>query len=278
MDCQAVRGKIDLYIDGVLSPADSEPFLVHVESCQDCRKELEDIMRLHRALRSLGDVEPPFGLAAAAARKARRRRGMPFAYISVGVAAALTFALVLTNVVIPRYTRYNRSADLAAPESFMMAAPAEEYNLSGAEGEAPAAAEEAPSEEAPAAGKGADMMATRNGVLTSDAAEYPAEAAEPESGELLQKDRAYIMMATPAPSRIVTVAADDDRQTDIRSALEFIIAEHGVEAFFFSNDAMDAISFVIPEAALGDIVELTADFMPEGEITAGEVIEFRFLK
>jgi hypothetical protein len=221
----------------------------------------------------LGDVEPPFGLAAAAARKARRRRGMPFAYISVGVAAALAFALVLTNVVIPRYTRYNRSADLAAPESFMMAAPAEEYNLSGAEGEAPAAAEEAP-----AAGKGADMMATRNGVLTSDAAEYPAEAAEPESGELLQKDRAYIMMATPAPSRIVTVAADDDRQMDIRSALEFIIAEHGVEAFFFSDDAMDAISFVIPEAALGDIVELTADFMPEGEITAGEVIEFRFLK
>ena len=272
MDCQAVRGKIDLYIDGVLSPADSEPFLVHMESCQDCRKELEDIMRLHRALRSLGDVEPPCGLAAAAARKARRRRGMPFAYISVGVAAALAFALVLTNVVFPRYTRYNRSADLAAPESFMMAAPAEEYSLSGAEGEAPAAAEEAP-----AAGKGADMMATRNGVFTSDAAEYTAEAAEPELGELLPKDQAYIMTA-PAPSRIVTVAADDDRQTDIRSALEYIISEHGVEAFFFSDDAMDAISFVIPEAALGDIVELTADFMPEGEITADEVIEFRFLK
>ena len=66
MDCQAVRGKINLYIDGVLSPADSEPFLVHVESCQDCRKELDDIMRIHRALCSLGDVDSALVLADAA--------------------------------------------------------------------------------------------------------------------------------------------------------------------------------------------------------------------
>ena len=114
MDCQAVRGKIDLYIDGVLSPADSEPFLVHVESCQDCRKELEDIMRLHRALRSLGDVEPPFGLAAAAARKARRR--VASSYFR-GRGAALTFALVLTNV-LSRDIRDITECRPGAPESF----------------------------------------------------------------------------------------------------------------------------------------------------------------
>ncbi len=272
MDCQAVRGKIGLYIDGVLSPADSEPFLAHVESCQDCRKELEVMMRLHRALRSLGDLEPPSGLAAAAARKARRRRGMPFAYISVGVAAALAFALVLTNVVLPRH---NRSAEQAAPESYMMAAPAEEYHsFSDVEGEVPAATEAAP---APATRSGPYMVATQDNVLTSDAAEYPAEAAEPEAGEPLPKDRAYIMTA-PVPSHIVTVAADDQRQTGIRAALEFIIAEHDIEPFFFSDDTMDAISFVIPETALGDIAELSADFMPGEEIAAGEVIEFRFMK
>lgn len=272
MDCQAVRGKIDLYIDGVLSPMDSEPFLVHVESCQDCKKELDDMMRLHRALRSLGDVEPPFGLAAAAVRKARRRRGMPFAYISVGVAAALAFALVLTSVVSPRS---NRSTDQAAPESYMMAAPAEEWHsLSDAAGEAPAATEAAP---APAAGKGPETMATRNDVLAPNAPAFPAEAAEPESGELLQKDRAYIMNA-PAPSCIVTVAADDERQTDIRAALESIIAEYDIEAFLYSDDALDAISFAIPEAALGDIAALMADFMPEGEVAAGAIIKFRFMK
>ena len=41
---------------------------------------------------------------------------------------------------------------------------------------------------------------------------------------------------------------------------------------------MDAISFVIPEAALVDIAVLTVDFLPEGEIAAGAVIEFRFMK
>ena len=102
MNCQTVKGKIDLYIDGVLSSADTEPFLAHVESCQDCKRELEDMLRLHKALRSLGDVEPPSGLAEAAARKARKRRGMPIAYISVGVAAALAFTLLLTNVISPR--------------------------------------------------------------------------------------------------------------------------------------------------------------------------------
>jgi len=275
MDCQAVRRKIDLYIDGVLSPADSEPFLAHVESCQDCRKELQEMMRLQRALRSLGDLEPPFGLAAAAARKARRRRGMPFAYISVGVAAALAFALVLTNVILPRYARYNRSADQAAPESYMMAAPAEErHSFSDAAGEVSAATEEAP---APVAGNGPEMMATQDGAFTSYAAEYPAEAEEPESDELLQKDQAHIMTA-PEPSHIVTVAADDDRQKDIRARLEFIIAEHDIEAFFFSDCTADVISFAVPEAALEDIAALKAELMPEEEIAIGEVIEFRFMK
>jgi len=273
MDCQAVRGKIDLYVDGVLSPADFEPFLGHVESCQRCRKELEDMMRLHRALRSLGDVEPPFGLAAAAARKARRRRGMPFAYISVGVAAALAFALVLTSVISPRA---NRSTEQAAPESYMMAAPAEEYqSFSDAAGEAPAATEAVP---APAARTGPDIVASQNDGMFPDAAEYPAEAAEPESGELLhQKNQAYIMTA-PAPSYIITIPADDERQANIWAVLESIIAEHGVEVFFSSNDAMDAISFAVPEAALESISALAADFMRDAEITAGEMIEFRFIK
>jgi len=272
MDCQAVRGKIDLYIDGVLNPADAEPFLGHVESCQHCKKQLEDMMRLHRALRSLGDVEPPLGLAAAAARKARRRRSIPFAYISVGVAAALAFALVLTSVISPRA---NKSTDPAVPERYMMAAPSEEYIAFDAAGEAPAATEAVP---APAARAEPDMVATQNDGMPSDAAGYPAEAAEPESGELLQQKNPAHIMTAPAPSYIVAIPAVDERQANIRAALQFIIDEHGIEAFFFSDDAMDSISFVIPEAAVESISALAEDFIPDGEIASGEMIEFRFIK
>jgi hypothetical protein len=271
MDCQAVRGKINLYIDGVLSSADSEPFLVHVGSCQDCKRELDNMMRLHRALRSLGDVEPPLGLADAAARKARKRRGMPIAYISVGVAAALAFALVLTNVVLPRY---NYSTDQAVPESYMMAAPADEWQSISGTGEAAEGAVEAP---APAPRQAADAETDRSDALFSDTPEAPAEDEAPESGELLQEDQMFIMTA-PAPSCIVTVAADDERQTGVRAALESIIAEYGIEAIFLSDDVMDTISFVLPEAALEDITVLTADFIPEDEITVNALIEFRFIK
>jgi hypothetical protein len=270
MDCQAVKGKIDYYIDGVLSSADIEPFLVHVESCHGCKKELSDMLCLHKALRSLGDVEPPLGLAAAAARKARKRRIMPIAYISVGVAAALALALSLTNVVLPRY---NNGTDYAVPESYMMAAPADEGHYA-AEQEAAAGAAEAP---APAAKQAPDAEIARDERGHSDIAEAPAESAASDSGDLMQEDQVFIMTA-PAPSCIITVAAQDERQMSVRAALEAIIAEHGIVATYISDDAMDAISFVIPEAALEHIVALVEDFISEGEITVNALIEFRFAK
>ena len=82
-------------------------------------------------------------------------------------------------------------------------------------------------------------------------------------------------MTVPEPSCIVTVAADDERQTNIRAALEFFIAEHGIEAFFSATTRWTH-SFVIPEAA-GGYCRPDGGFLP-GEIAAGAVIEFRFMK
>ena len=271
MDCQAAREKIDLYIDGVLSPADMELLLAHVEFCPDCRRELDDMLRLHKALASLGEVDPPAGLAAAAVRKARRRRGMPIAYISVGMAAVMAFILVLTSGILPQL---GNTTEQLMPESYMMAAPAEGADNGTRSEEAAAGAAEAPAavpKQAPASEPPQDDL-----MFSAAADTAPVESAAPETGELPQEDQMFAMTA-PAPACIVYVAADD-RQTDIRAGLESIIAEHDIEPTFLSNDALDTISFVLPEAALEEITALVGGLAPEGVITVDALIEFRFAK
>jgi predicted anti-sigma-YlaC factor YlaD len=270
MDCQTAREKIDLYIDGVLNPADIELLLAHVEFCPDCRSELDDMLRLHKALASLGEVEPPAGLAAAAARKARRRRGMPFAYISVGVAAAMAFILVLTSGILPQLSN---SSEKMMPESYMMVAPADgadngtqSERAAGGAAEAPAAAEQAEAN-----------SASRDDIMFSAAADAaPEETAAPETGELMQGEQ-MVEMAAPVPSCIVYVTTDN-RQTEIRAELESIITEHDIEPTFLSDDALDTISFIVPEAAIGEVTALVEGLEIEGEIAADTLIEFRFAK
>jgi hypothetical protein len=271
MDCQTAKEKIDLYIDGVLSPADIELLLAHVEDCPDCRRELDDMMRLHKALASLGGVEPPPGLAAAAARKARRHRGMPIAYISVGAAAVMAFVLLLTSGILPQL---GNTTQQLMPESYMMAAPADGADSGTRSEEAAAGAAEEPAavpKQAPDNGTLQDEL-----MFSAAADASPAESAAPEAGELPQEEQMFVMTA-PAPACIVYVVADD-RQTDIRAQLETIITKFDIEPTFVSNDALDTISFVLPEAALEEVTALAEDFAPEGEITVDALIEFRFVK
>ena len=150
MDCQTAKEKIDLYIDGVLNSAETEELNAHAASCPSCQEELENALRLKKALAALGELEPPEGLAREAVRKARKRRAVPFAYISVAAAAVIALAVMLTSGMLPNA---GGDADNGVRENVMMAAPAEgaQQDESYAMDMAPAAAEAPAAEMAPAA-------------------------------------------------------------------------------------------------------------------------------
>jgi|GEM_PF-1477200 len=272
MDCQTVKEKINLYIDGMLSSAESLQLVMHAESCPECKKELDDKLRLKKALSALGELEPPEGLAAGAVRRARKRRGVPIAYISVGVAAALALVVILTTGVLPQKAN---DAERISTESMMMAAPAEDAQSGTGSAFGGTSATEAPMSVEDQAPKLASVPEPASQEPASPSVESSMSAeSTAEAGDMMQEN--MVAMGAPEPDCIVYVSAD--RETDVKAALESIIAEHNIKASFLSDDAMDTYSFVLPEDALEELTALTADLEPEGEVAADKLIEFRFIK
>jgi hypothetical protein len=59
MICTDREKQLPAYLEGILSPGEMEECRVHLESCETCRKILEDLKKTDRLLRGLAEVEPP---------------------------------------------------------------------------------------------------------------------------------------------------------------------------------------------------------------------------
>ncbi len=267
MDCRTAKENIELYIDGVLSSAQTEELYAHADTCPECKKELENALRLKKALAALGRLEAPEGLAKEAVRKARKRRTVPFAYISAAAAAVITLVVILTSGVLP-----NTGGGVAngeVQENIMMAAPADgaEQDESYAMDMAPAAAEAPAEEMAPAATEAPapEEPATDYTVMESEGMiDAQTQGVPKVAGETGSETPDYI------------VYVPDDLAADIRAALENMIVEYGFDSNIVSDGMTDSISFVITEDIIDLVSELTADLPLEGGLTEGQLIEFVF--
>lgn len=167
MDCRTVQQNLDLFVDGFLSEIDRQQLLDHAANCAACKKAAFDAVRLKNALASLGEIEPPGGLAMSAIRQAKKKKPV-FAYISVG-AAAVAAAVALVVVLGPGSGLDN---------STRMSAGVEMYSESAAEeaGAQPADMMEAPQQAmgGAASDEAADIMHLP--VRDSEAAVYLSEA------------------------------------------------------------------------------------------------------
>lgn len=137
MDCRTVQQNLDLFVDGFLSESDRQQLFDHAANCAACKKAIDDAVRLKNALASLGELEPPRGLAMSAIKQARKKKPI-FAYISVGT-AAVAAAVALVMVLGPgsgmdNSTRMSAGAEMysesaaeeaGAPQADMMEAPQE---------------------------------------------------------------------------------------------------------------------------------------------------------
>ena len=267
MDCQTSKENIELYIDGVLSSAQTEELYAHADTCSECKKELENSLRLKKALAALGRLEAPEGLAKEAIRKARKKSRVPFAYISAAAAAMIALVVILTSGVLPNAG--GGAANKGVQESILMAVPedggvqdeAYAMDMAPAPAEAPAeemapAATEAPAAEKPAA---SDVTIEPEEMFAVQTQEVPKVAGD-----------------TDFESPDYTVYVPDDLAADIRVALENMIIEYGFEYKDVSDGMTDSISFVITEDIIDLISELTADLPLDGVLTEGQIIEFVF--
>lgn len=255
MDCRTAKVNIDLYIDGVLGSAQTQELNAHAANCLSCKKDIENAIRLKKALAALGELQPPEGLAREAARRARKNRTFPFAYISVAAAAVIALAVMLTSGVLPNA---GGGATRGAQENMLMTAPedgvqADEFlamEIAPQEEAAEAPAAEVPEQEMPAA---PEYFAMQSDEMK------PKAAGEPGS----------VM-----PACIVYVP--EDRMADIRAALERMSAEYGFEYAAAYDELTESFSFVITKDIIKELSQLTEGLLLEGTILEGETIQFIF--
>lgn len=61
MNCWEIREMISRYVDDDLSQEEQKAFASHIQSCSDCRKELEVSQSLHQLFLSAEKFEAPYG-------------------------------------------------------------------------------------------------------------------------------------------------------------------------------------------------------------------------
>ncbi len=100
MVCEEMRGKIDEYLDGALSPEEAKRFEEHMSSCPDCSEELRLARAVLKALGELGEIEVPSDFLGRVhekidAEKARSKKRL----IYIRRAGALAACIVLAAAV-----------------------------------------------------------------------------------------------------------------------------------------------------------------------------------
>lgn len=135
MKCQEAKELFPVYIDGFLSPEETQELQLHLEECRECREDLDSLQELSHILQSMPDVPiPPEFKPALHARLVeisavartevpfwQRRWTKPFAVAAVFVflIAAASVGNILGNTeheTIALNNSRNVSSDMAVPE------------------------------------------------------------------------------------------------------------------------------------------------------------------
>ncbi len=101
MDCKTANEYINLYADNMLGEEQTQQLFSHIESCAECKKDLENTLLLKKKLHGLGELDAPEGLALSAIKKAKKNKISVFAFASVGVAAVAALVIIFITGIIP---------------------------------------------------------------------------------------------------------------------------------------------------------------------------------
>lgn len=202
MVCEEMRGKIDEYLDGALSPEEARRFEEHMSSCPDCSEELRLARAVLKALGELGEIEVPSNFLGRVhekidAEKARSRKRL----IYIRRAGALAACIVLAAAVYSGFDgaqfekngnemlTQERMENTAAPTPEPTAAPAADTAVPQKEVEPEVTVQptQAPKKQAPKPAKSAPAAsATPAATVTPTVSAAPTEenapaAAAPEA-------------------------------------------------------------------------------------------------
>ncbi|HWC40275.1 MAG TPA: anti-sigma factor [Acidimicrobiales bacterium] len=109
--------RLSSLVDGELAPAEMAAAQRHLEHCELCADELDDVERTRQLLRHLDAPKPPEGFVAGLVRR-HRRLTLFVAALSViaGIAAALVFTLSSPREdVTPPVNRFERIHATSTP-------------------------------------------------------------------------------------------------------------------------------------------------------------------
>ncbi len=80
MECQGIREKLSIYLEGSVTPEEKQWIEKHLDSCDSCRDAFKDLQKTRNLLGNLEEVEPPAWMTrkimARVAQQAERRRGI----------------------------------------------------------------------------------------------------------------------------------------------------------------------------------------------------------
>ncbi len=249
MECREAIEYINLYVDSMLSQAETELLAAHINSCTGCKKELEDITALKRALEKLDRLEPPAGLAASAVRKAKRKKIPVFAYASAGIAAAIALVAIFSSGLL------NNANDMSRQKiSYSMA----DENYAEEDMDGVAAAPQAMPEAASAPMPESAQIQEPQEMLTMEAPAVDNSAAGRGASE----------------SYAISVPVVPENSDNVRELIESFIEKYDIEI----EQTDDSISFVIPEQHMDELMLVIEESGIEFEqaLIEGYRIEFIF--
>lgn len=101
MTCREIQHRLPGYVDGAIHSRDHARVREHLESCVDCREELDRYHRLSASLARMELVAPPEDLAARIRVRVSQARTMPSYARRLGGRAWLIFENILRPLAVP---------------------------------------------------------------------------------------------------------------------------------------------------------------------------------
>ncbi len=213
-----LRDQLSAYIDGALDSAATRRLQVHLEECEECRADLEQLRSTVAALRGLPEAQVPRSFTLSPERAAVRRPAVPAARLAfgariavAGVAVALAAVLV---VDLGDLGGNGATEEVSAPQ---MTAE-REANVGGVEGEGATAGEvmdEGSADE--------DEVGAAGGAAVPEPVGTPAvpEAAAEDTGDDFKRDTSVEETPAPEPEEVgAPAAAPSDDGIDALTAAE----------------------------------------------------------
>ena len=297
MVCEEMRGKIDEYLDGALSPEEAKRFEEHMSSCPDCSEELRLARAVLKALGELGEIEVPSDFLGRVhekidAEKARSRKRL----IYIRRAGALAACIVLAAAVYSGFDgaqfekngnemlTQERMENTAAPTPEPTAAPAADTAVPQKEVEPEVTVQptQAPKKQAPKPAKSAPAAsATPAATVTPTVSAAPTEenalavaapevATAPETADALPETAAV-------QAEVGAAALTDDRDggTAMFSASKVpeedaLAKRSGGGAF---REANGAVTIYVAAGAAPRAREIADRLFPDGYFAADGFVE-----